>query len=80
MPKHDCTALPIDEGLKLRRLYFTIGATVVALEWLVRCKDSPEHVAVAADTFEILHSRLNEALDNLGIPHTWRDVYPKGSL
>lgn len=75
MPNTDCTALPHDEGLAVRRLYFTVGATIQALEYLIRSKDSPKNLACAAEVMELCYFKLGGILDELGVPCTWRECY-----
>jgi len=73
MPIHDSIALPADELLRIRRLYFTVGATIQALEYLMRSKNSPANAACAAEVMDLCYFKVGELLDELQVPCTWRE-------
>lgn len=75
MAKANSTALPADEGVLIRRLYFSLGAQLAALDYLIRSKDDPRNLRCAIDVMIALDDKINGYLDELGVPRSWREVY-----
>lgn len=77
MASANSTALPREVGLKYRRLYSTMVASVTTLmEIETQLRKQPRNKRICntlIDVYGMFMSNLESQMDELGVPKDWRD-------